>query len=73
MGEDLKAYSSSNGERVDHLKQLCKLGDKLRKDIEGHPSSWEFGSLDDDGYIVLLPALYRDGEQVVPSQRFKID
>lgn len=73
MADDLKVYSSANGDRVDHLKRLCELGDKLRKDIEGHPSTWEFGSLDDDGYIVLVPALYRDGERVVQSQRFKTD
>ncbi|CZR50402.1 uncharacterized protein PAC_00274 [Phialocephala subalpina] len=73
IADDLKVYSNSNGERLEHLGSLCKLSDKMRRDIEGHLSSWEFGSQDEEGYIVLVPALFRDGEQVIPSEKFKLD
>lgn len=73
IADDLKVYSNSNAERLDHLKSLCKLSDELRRDIEGHLASWEFGSLDEEGYIVLMPALLRDGEAVIQNQKFKLN
>lgn len=69
---DLKAYSSSNGKHKDHLRSLCKLGDELRRDMEDHPSNWEFGSFESGRDIVLVPALFRDGKEVVPSQIFRV-
>ena len=44
--------------------------------MEDHPASWSFGSFEEghgNRFVVLIPALSRDGQQVVPSQRFRID
>ncbi|KAE8449335.1 hypothetical protein EG329_008236 [Mollisiaceae sp. DMI_Dod_QoI] len=71
MADRLEVYASSNGDRVVHLESLCRLGGTIREEIEEHPSSWEFGLPVEDGYIVLVPALYKDGVQVRPSDRFK--
>ncbi|CZR55853.1 uncharacterized protein PAC_05741 [Phialocephala subalpina] len=76
IADDLQVYSSSNGDRLDNLIGLCELGEKLRIDMEDHPASWSFGSFEEghgNGFVVLIPALSRDGQQVVPSQRFRID
>ncbi|CZR70253.1 uncharacterized protein PAC_20154 [Phialocephala subalpina] len=72
LADDLRAYSNSNGKREEHLVSLCELGDNLRRSMQDHPASWTFGPLQQDGYIILVPALLRDEGEVIASQRFRI-
>jgi len=49
----------------DNLHELCDLGKRLRGLITSHPSDWSFGSWNEARFIVLVPALSRDMEQVI--------
>ncbi|CZR65460.1 uncharacterized protein PAC_15360 [Phialocephala subalpina] len=70
----LASYSNANDEqRENHLLELCRLGSRLRDAIENHSSRWTFDFSSAEGYIVMVPALMRDGEEVVPSQMFRIN
>ncbi|KUJ23926.1 uncharacterized protein LY89DRAFT_7326 [Mollisia scopiformis] len=72
LSEDLEVYANSDNDRLDSLRSICKLGNKLRRDIENHPSPWEFGSTEEEGYIEVVPALLKDEIQVVAAQKFRI-
>lgn len=74
MSGYLEPYSSptNNGEREVHLRELCRLGEELRRLIETHPSDWKFGSWDEAGFIMLVPALLKDNKQVADRQIFRI-
>jgi hypothetical protein len=75
MFDYLGPYSSpsKNGEREDHLRELSRRGEELRRLIESHPSDWTFGSWEQAGFIMLVPALLKDNEQVADRQIFRTD
>lgn len=51
------------------IRELCRIGDELRECIESHPADWKFGSWDEAGFITKVPALWKDGEQIVPAKK----
>jgi hypothetical protein len=55
-----------------HLHELCKLGEEVQGLMELHPSDWTFGSWDEAGFIMLVPALLKDDEQVANRQISRI-
>ncbi|KUJ23920.1 uncharacterized protein LY89DRAFT_7182 [Mollisia scopiformis] len=75
IATQLADYADPNTEdaRNAHIQELCKLGDELRVLIESHPSSWIFGSWADSelGFIVMFPAVSKDGDQVIARQIFR--
>ncbi|KAI9768045.1 MAG: hypothetical protein M1839_004205 [Geoglossum umbratile] len=72
ISASLEGFSSSqNGEREAHLWELCRLGAQLRGLMRSHPSQWTFGSWNEVGFVMLFPALLKDGVQVVDRQIFR--
>ncbi len=68
----LAVYTNDDNKKVAaHLFEICKLGNELREAIDSHPSTWSFDRWDRVGYIVVMPALQRDRQEVLGSQRFK--
>ncbi|RDL38604.1 uncharacterized protein BP5553_02944 [Venustampulla echinocandica] len=70
--EEYSGRTSYEAKRKSHILELCKLGMETKELIDSHPAHWEFGSWDEAGFILLLPTLLRDGEQVVARQIFRI-
>jgi len=71
MSTDLVQYSipSTNQDRKDHLRAVCRLGAELRGLISLHPSNWQFGGWDQteglrSGFITVFPQLLKEGQPV---------
>ncbi|KAF8846509.1 hypothetical protein BDZ45DRAFT_734192 [Acephala macrosclerotiorum] len=64
----LAPYFNVDEQRENHLVELCQQSSLLHLAIDNNPSHWEFDFSSVEGYIVMIPALKRDGEEVVPSR-----
>jgi hypothetical protein len=64
-----------DGERREHIEELCYLGVELWRLMYVSPSAWEFGQWDSSsglGYIVVFPVLLQDDDQAAPRKLFWI-
>jgi len=68
LSDELERYAKdpTNPVRDDHLAQLCQKAKRIRRKTRRHPSSWAFGSWDDDA--VQFPSVMADGMMLMNAE-----
>ncbi|KAI9766189.1 MAG: hypothetical protein M1839_005019 [Geoglossum umbratile] len=71
------AKPSTGGAREDHLLALFRIGAELQELISSHPSDWGFDGWNSArgfviGFIVVFPALLKDGEEVMRRETIRV-